>query len=102
MTQRAPIHLGFGDGRRQPGSGGEPILMLHPFLCSQNVWRAVAEQLADTGRFEVLTPTMIGHHSGARAGTWLLDTAALVDDVERRMDQIGWDTAHIVGNSLGG
>ena len=76
--------------------------MLHPFLCSQNVWRTVADQLADTGRFEVLAPTMIGHHGGTRAGTWLLDTAALVDDVERRMDQIGWDTAHIVGNSLGG
>ena len=27
---------------------------------------------------------------------------ALVDDVERRMDELGWDTAHIVGNSLGG
>lgn len=92
MTQYAPIHRG----------SGEPILMLHPFLCSQNVWRTVAGQLSDTGRFEVLAPTMIGHHGGARAGTWLLDTAALVDDIERRMDQIGWDTAHIVGNSLGG
>ena len=92
MNQRAPIHLG----------AGEPILMLHPFLCSQNVWRGVADRLAATNRFEVLAPTMVGHHGGARAGTWMLDTAALVDDVERRMDQIGWDTAHVVGNSLGG
>ncbi len=76
--------------------------MLHPFLCSQNVWRTVADQLADTDRFEVLAPTMVGHHGGARSGTWMLDTATLVDDVERRMDQIGWGTAHIVGNSLGG
>lgn len=92
MTQRAPIHLG----------SGEPVLMLHPFLCSQNVWSTVAGQLAGTGRFEVLAPTMVGHHGGARSGTWFLDTAALVDDIERRMDQIGWETAHIVGNSLGG
>jgi pimeloyl-ACP methyl ester carboxylesterase len=92
MTERAPIHLG----------SGQPILMLHPFLCSQNVWRTVAAQLADTGRFEVLAPTMLGHHGGPRAPGWLLDTAILVDDVERRMDEIGWDTAHIVGNSLGG
>lgn len=92
MTERAPIHLGTG----------EPILLLHPFLCSQNVWRTVAAQLADTGRFEVLAPTMVGHHGGRRAHSWLLDTATLVDDVERRMDQIGWHTAHIVGNSLGG
>ena len=92
MTERAPIHLG----------AGEPILLLHPFLLSQNVWRTVAGQLADTDRFEVLAPTMIGHHGGRRTRSWLLDTAALVDDVERRMDEAGWRTAHIVGNSLGG
>ena len=92
MTERAPIHLG----------AGEPILLLHPFLLSQNVWRTVAGQLADTDRFEVLAPTMIGHHGGRRTRGWLLDTAALVDDVERRMDEAGWRTAHIVGNSLGG
>ncbi|WP_319445845.1 MULTISPECIES: alpha/beta hydrolase [unclassified Mycobacterium] len=92
METRDPIHLG----------SGEPIVMLHPFLCSQNVWRTVADQLAETDRFEVLAPTMVGHHGGARAGSWFLDTATLVDDVERRMDQLGWHTAHVVGNSLGG
>ena len=33
---------------------------------------------------------------------FFLDSAALADDVERRMDALGWGTAHIVGNSLGG
>lgn len=92
MALREPIHAG----------SGEPILLLHPFLCSQNVWRTVAAQLADTGRFEVYAPTMVGHCGGAPSPTWLLDTHALVDDVERRMDELGWRTAHIVGNSLGG
>ena len=92
MPERDPIHVG----------SGEPILLLHPFLCSQNVWRTVADQLADTGRFEVLAPTMPGHNGGRRSGTWLLETSALVDDVERRMDELGWETAHVVGNSLGG
>ena len=92
MTTRDPIHLG----------SGEPIVMLHPFLCSQAVWRTVAEQLADTGRYEVFAPTMVGHHGGRRAPSWFLHTSDLVDDVERRMDELGWDTAHIVGNSLGG
>jgi pimeloyl-ACP methyl ester carboxylesterase len=92
MAEREPIHSG----------SGEPILLLHPFLCSQNVWRTVAAQLADTGRFEVYAPTMVGHHGGRRSHTWLLDTHALVDDIERRMDELGWKTAHIVGNSLGG
>lgn len=92
MPERDPIHVGTG----------EPIVLLHPFLCSQNVWRTVADQLADTGRFEVFAPTMPGHNGGTRSGTWFLETSALVDDVERRMDKLGWDTAHIVGNSLGG
>jgi pimeloyl-ACP methyl ester carboxylesterase len=92
MPERDPIHVGTG----------EPIVLLHPFLCSQNVWRTVADQLADTGRFEVFAPTMPGHNGGTRSGTWFMETSALVDDVERRMDLLGWDTAHIVGNSLGG
>jgi pimeloyl-ACP methyl ester carboxylesterase len=92
MPERDPIHVGTG----------EPIVLLHPFLCSQNVWRTVADQLADTGRFEVFAPTMPGHNGGTRSGTWFLETSALVDDVERRMDKLGWDTAHVVGNSLGG
>jgi pimeloyl-ACP methyl ester carboxylesterase len=89
---RAPIHLG----------SGEPVLLLHPFLISQLVWETVAQQLADTGRYEVFAPTMAGHNGGPKAGTWCLSSAVLADHVERQLDQLGWDTAHIVGNSLGG
>jgi pimeloyl-ACP methyl ester carboxylesterase len=91
-STRPPIHLG----------SGEPVLLLHPFLMSQAVWEVVAQQLAATGRYEVFAPTMAGHNGGPRASTWLLSSAALADDVERQMDEIGWTTAHIVGNSLGG
>jgi pimeloyl-ACP methyl ester carboxylesterase len=91
MTERAPIHLG----------SGEPILLLHPFMMSQNVWKRVAPLIADTGRYEVLAPSMAGHNGGAK-GPFFLSSVALADDVERRMDALGWDTAHIVGNSLGG
>jgi len=91
MTERAPIHLG----------SGEPILLLHPFMMSQNVWKGVAPAIADTGRYEVYAPTMPGHNGGVK-GRLFLDTAELADDMERRMDALGWRTAHIVGNSLGG
>jgi pimeloyl-ACP methyl ester carboxylesterase len=91
-SPRAPIHLG----------SGEPVLLLHPFLLSQTVWEVVAEQLAETGRYEVFAPTMAGHHGGPRTGTWLLSSSVLADHVERQMDELGWKTAHIVGNSLGG
>jgi pimeloyl-ACP methyl ester carboxylesterase len=90
--RREPIHLG----------SGEPILLLHPFLCSQEVWSTVAQQLADTGRFEVFAPTMVGHHGGPPTRSWFLDTHVFADEIERQMDELGWATAHIVGNSLGG
>ncbi len=93
MAERAPIHLGTPDG--------DPILLLHPFLLSQSVWKYVAPQLARTGRYDVFAPTMAGHHGGAHAPI-LLDVSTLADDVERRLDELGWTTAHIVGNSLGG
>ncbi|OBG32193.1 hydrolase [Mycobacterium alsense] len=77
-------------------------MLLHPFLLSQTVWEKVAPRLADTGRYEVFAPTMAGHNGGPRAGTWFLSSAVLADHVERQMDELGWKTAHIVGNSLGG
>jgi pimeloyl-ACP methyl ester carboxylesterase len=92
MTTRAPIHLG----------SGEPVLLLHPFLISQLVWETVAQQLADTGQYEVFAPTMAGHNGGPNAGTWLLSSSVLADHIEQQLDELGWNTAHIVGNSLGG
>lgn len=91
MSYREPIHLG----------SGAPMLLLHPFMMSQNVWKYVAPQIAETGRYEVLAPTMAGHNGGPR-GPFFLDSASLADDIEGRMDALGWSTAHIVGNSLGG
>lgn len=89
---RPPIHLG----------SGEPVLLLHPFMLSQMVWEPVAQRLADTGRYEVFAPTMAGHNGGPYAGTWLLSSSVLADQVEQELDKRGWQTAHIVGNSLGG
>jgi pimeloyl-ACP methyl ester carboxylesterase len=91
MTERAPIHLG----------SGEPMLLLHPFMMSQSVWKGVAPLIADTGRYEVFAPTMLSHNGGPR-GPFFLHSGSLADDIERRLDELGWDTAHVVGNSLGG
>ena len=77
------------------------MLLLHPFLLSQSVWKRVAPQLAETGRYEVFAPTMLAHN-GAPRGPLFLDSGSLADHVEHQMDQLGWRTAHIVGNSLGG
>ena len=92
MGPREPIHLG----------AGEPILLLHPFMMSSYVWKDVAPRLADTGRYEVFAPTMAGHNGGPPSKSWFLDTTTLADHVEAQLDELGWTTAHVVGNSLGG
>src|ERR1700754_1079473 len=91
MTERAQIHNG----------SGEPMVLLNPFMMSQSVWKQVAPLIAETGRYEVFAPTMPGHNGGTPR-PFFLGSRALADDVERRMDALGWETAHIVGNSLGG
>lgn len=76
--------------------------MLHPFMMSSYVWHDVAPALARTGRLEVFAPSMAGHNGGPPGRSWFLDTKTLADHVEDQLDELGWGTAHIVGNSLGG
>lgn len=45
---------------------------------------------------------MAGHNGGPASGTRFLSSAVLADHVERQLDELGWETSHIVGNSLGG
>jgi pimeloyl-ACP methyl ester carboxylesterase len=52
-------------------------------------------------RHDVLAPTLPGH-AGAPPLAGEVTSAAVLDAVERAMDEAGFGTAHIVGNSLGG
>ena len=48
-----------------------------------------------------LAPTLAGHAGGPPLDGEVTD-ALLADGVERAMDEAGFETAHVVGNSLGG
>jgi pimeloyl-ACP methyl ester carboxylesterase len=62
-------------------------------------WELVLPKLER--RHDVLAPTLPGHAGGPRISGEIDDTL-LVDAVERAMDDAGFETAHLVGNSLGG
>jgi pimeloyl-ACP methyl ester carboxylesterase len=52
-------------------------------------------------RHEVLAPTLAGHAGGPEVDG-AVTPGALVDAVERALDEAGLETADVVGNSLGG
>jgi pimeloyl-ACP methyl ester carboxylesterase len=52
---------------------------------------------------DVIAPTLLGHCGGPLLEVGSpLSVEAVVEAVERDMDAVGFDTAHLVGNSLGG
>jgi pimeloyl-ACP methyl ester carboxylesterase len=88
-------------GTRYLTGSGEPLLLLHGFTGTWQLWRPILADLA--ARFEVLAPTLPGHDGGP---TIALDgpfnRGFLAQWAEQELDRIGADKAHVVGNSMGG
>jgi pimeloyl-ACP methyl ester carboxylesterase len=80
---------------------GEPLVLLHGFTGSWHHWRPLLGELV--ARFEVIAPTLAGHDGGPPLqvdGPLTIATGA--DSLERHLDEIGVDSAHFAGNSMGG
>jgi pimeloyl-ACP methyl ester carboxylesterase len=88
---------GFSPTHR--GGSGPPLLCLHGITDTWRTWELVLPALE--GRHDVLAPTLAGHAGGPPLAGDPSD-AALADAIERAMDEAGFETAHIAGNSLGG
>ena len=84
-------------GSRRTGRG-EPVLLVHPFMLSHHSWRPLIERLP---QYDVLAVSMPGHYGGPPV-SWRARFDDLVDHVEAEMQRHGWESAHVVGNSLGG
>jgi pimeloyl-ACP methyl ester carboxylesterase len=81
------------------GGDGPPLVLLHGFTGSWRVWELTLRALER--RHDVLAPTLPGHAGGPPLdGDLSHDTVP--DAIERAMDAAGFETAHLVGNSLGG
>ena len=78
---------------------GAPVVLLHGFTDTWRTWDLVRPLLE--AEFDVLAPTLAGHAGGPELAEDASDTA-LADGVEAAMDAAGFETAHVVGNSLGG
>jgi pimeloyl-ACP methyl ester carboxylesterase len=72
---------------------------LHGFTDTWRTWELVLPALER--HHDVLAVTLAGHAGGPPIDGEVSDDV-VVDAVERAMDEAGFDTAHIVGNSLGG
>ena len=75
------------------------MVCLHGFTGSWRVWELVLAQLER--HHDVLAPTLPGHVGGPPVGDHV-STGEMLDAVERMLDDAGFETAHLVGNSLGG
>jgi pimeloyl-ACP methyl ester carboxylesterase len=81
------------------GGAGPPLVCLHGFLDTWRVWEPVLTALER--RHDVLALTLPGHAGGPPIEGEVTE-AAVVDPVERALDDAGFELAHLVGNSLGG
>jgi len=82
------------------GGVGEPLVLIHGFSGTRLIWEPVLEALERS--HDVLAVNLAGHVGGRELGGTPVSVSALVDAVERDLDAAGFDTAHLVGNSLGG
>jgi pimeloyl-ACP methyl ester carboxylesterase len=78
---------------------GPPLVCLHGFTDTWRIWELVLPTLER--HHEVLAVTLAGHAGGPPIEEEVTD-ALLADAVERAMDGAGFETGHLVGNSLGG
>ncbi len=81
---------------------GTPVVLLHGASASWTVWQPALEAL--TSQHEVFAVTLTGHRGGPPLQTdpGQVRISTFVDGMEHRLDQLGLETAHLVGNSLGG
>ena len=86
---RRTLHIGSGD----------PLVLLHMGANPWSKWQPVLPYLLD--RFEIIAPTLAGW-DGGNPLSGPVTLADLTRGVVEEMDRVGFQSAHIVGCSIGG
>jgi pimeloyl-ACP methyl ester carboxylesterase len=76
------------------------MVLIHGFTDCPRTWDLVRPALEQ--RHDVIAPALVGHAGGPPLGDREVTADLLPDALEQAMDEAGFETAHIVGNSLGG
>jgi pimeloyl-ACP methyl ester carboxylesterase len=76
------------------------VVLIHGFSGTRLMWEPMLEALERS--HDVLAVNLAGHVGGPGLAGTPVSVSALVDAVERDLDAAGFETAHVVGNSLGG
>ena len=82
------------------GEGGPRLLLLHGYASNAQAWRAVVDRL--DGRFQMAVPDMIGFGWSSRQPTEALTGDEYAERLAGLLDALGWETAHVAGQSWGG
>src|SRR5690242_13702662 len=85
--------------RQHRGGAGEPLVLVHGAMDSWRTWELALPALERV--HDVLAVTLPGHAGGPPLDG-PIDDLSMARAVENAMDEAGFDTAHIAGNSLGG
>ena len=77
----------------------EALLLIHGMAGSSNTWRAIMPKLA--GSYRVIAPDLLGHGESAKPRTDY-SLGALAVGLRDLLDELGIESATIIGQSLGG
>lgn len=77
-----------------------PVVLLHPFLLSGDVWEDVSALLSS--RHQVFTPSLLGHSGGPQVRRRPATIWDVIDAAQAYLDENGLRHPHLAGNSLGG
>jgi len=95
VTSEGIVHYEM-DGR------GEPVILLHGWINSWDVWRETMIYLADQRRFKVYALDFWGFGESAKEKTPSFRIDTYVSMVDQFMEIMGIRSAPIIGHSMGG
>lgn len=82
------------------GKTGEPVLLIQGVGAIGNAWKPQVDELKATYQLATFDNRGIGQSTIAENAPFSIDQMA--DDARAVMDAAGWDSAHVVGHSMGG